>query len=133
MCGSPCRSEKSLQNRVTLFGCIVFPMPSPLSCTKINTVELETYDYKRVSDKLNDFIDECLEPSDGFAVTSKAVYARYKEWCSSCGYACEGKQKFMDKLRTRGMLANTGTIDGKTVRNVVNGFSIYSEYNDISL
>ncbi len=92
-----------------------------------HTVELETCDYKRVSDKLNDFIDECLEPSDSFAVTAKAVYARYKEWCMSCGYSAEGKQKFLDKLRTRGMLANTGTINGKTAFNVVNGFQLITE------
>lgn len=97
-----------------------------------HTVEIETSDYQRISDKLNDFIDERLVPSEGNLLTANEVYVQYVEWCSSCGYSSEGKQRFFDKLRTRGMLADSGTINGKTVRNVVKGFSFYKDFGEIS-
>lgn len=91
------------------------------------SVELETGDYRRISDKFNDFFDECLEPSEGDAVTAKEMFDAYKKWCSSSGFCYEAKSKFFQKLRARGMLADTGTVAGKTQFNVVPGFRIISE------
>lgn len=95
------------------------------------SVELETADYRRVSDKLHLFLDECFEPNDRAVLPAKSMYETYKSWCSHSGYCYEGKKAFYEKLRTKGLLHDTGTLDGKTAFNVVTGYEPISESNVI--
>lgn len=83
-----------------------------------------TEDYQRKSDKVQNFIDECLMKTGEQNVSAKSVYEEYEKWCSSNGYGTENKQNFLDELRTKGLLSKTGTVNGQTVKNVLKGFSL---------
>lgn len=82
--------------------------------------------YRKDSDKLGLFMEECLEPSET-NVMGNAVYQRYSHWCSENGYACESKRSFFDELRRKNLLAESGTIDGRTKSNVVKGYRLTHE------
>jgi hypothetical protein len=55
------------------------------------------------------------------------AYTRYILWCNENGFTPENKGRFFTALRERGLLAKTGTVDGKTVKNVVLGYQITDE------
>lgn len=95
------------------------------------SVEISTRVYAQQSDKIGNFIDECLEEEQGSACTAKDAYEVYKKWCAECGYFSEGKQKFFELLRGKNMLQVTGTIYGKTVRNVIDGYIITDVENNV--
>lgn len=89
-----------------------------------HSVGIATAQYAAQSDKLGNFIDECLEESRGNNCTAKEAYEVYRQWCTNSGYFAEGKQKFFDLLRTKNLLRPTATIEGKTVRNVIANYII---------
>lgn len=82
-----------------------------------------TEDYKVQSDKIGNFINEVLERSEQ---NSKAgdVYKSYSEWCKSNGYGAENKGNFFAELKSKGIFRPKGTVNGKTVCNVVIGYII---------
>lgn len=91
--------------------------------------------YRKDSDKLGLFMEECLEPAET-NVMGNAVYQRYSHWCGENGYACESKRSFFDELRRKNLLAESGTIDGRTKSNVVKGYRLTHEsdtYYDMGL
>ena len=83
-----------------------------------------TGDYRRKSDKVGEFIDDCLQKSEKKAVKATDVYAAYSSWCRESGYGAEGKQNFYSDLRSRGLFADRGTINGKTVKNIIPGYEL---------
>lgn len=82
-----------------------------------------TSEYRDNSDKLGNFVAECLERSDRNSRASD-VYTRYKEWCELNGFGVENKGNFFDELRGKNLLQKTGTIGGQTVKNVVPGYQV---------
>jgi putative DNA primase/helicase len=82
-----------------------------------------TAEYRTNSDKIGNFISECLEKSDKNS-KAKDVYDAYQHWCSGNGYGTENKGNFLAELKSRGMLAPTGTVFGVTYRNVIKGYVI---------
>lgn len=85
-----------------------------------------TSDFKTASDKILRFFGDCMEK----ATTNTAggdAYSRYIFWCNENGFTPENKGRFFAALRERGLLAKAGTIDGKTVKNVVLGYQIMDE------
>lgn len=95
-------------------------------------VKAATEEYRHDSDKLGNFIAERLEADRDKATSAKAIYDEYKSWCSDNGYGIENKGNFLADLRTKGIYKATGTIGGKTVKNVVIGYVISSEFQPIS-
>lgn len=86
-------------------------------------VLLSTDAYKKQSDKIQMFFDDCMEKAN--ENTSGAdVYKVYFKWCADNGYSVEGKGVFFSTLRDRGLMQKSGTIDGKTVKNVIVGYRI---------
>lgn len=83
-----------------------------------------TDEYRKKSDKMQSFIDECLNPDQDAVVKAKYVYQAFGNWCQANHYGIENKRNFFDELRSKGMLFDTGTINGITVRNVVKGYVI---------
>lgn len=81
-----------------------------------------TAEYRTNSDKIGNFITECLEPRIGTNIKALDVYIKYKEWCSNNGFGVENKGNFFDELRGKNIFATSGTINGKTVRNVVRDY-----------
>lgn len=78
-----------------------------------------TEQYRKSSDKLGRFIEDCLSDAEGMCVSAGQVYERYTQWCAECGHGCESKGHFFDDLRSKGLFSTSGTVNGKTVRNVV--------------
>lgn len=86
-----------------------------------------TEQYRQNFDKLTNFMSDCLEPSDN-NITMNALYRVYKKWANENKIACEGKQAFKQNLIAKNLLSKTGTVDGKTERNVIEKFAIKKEY-----
>lgn len=79
--------------------------------------------YRKNSDKIGRFIDECLVYS-GKNSPAGSIYAYYAAWCNENGYGCENKGNFFDDIRNKGLFAPSGTVDGRTVRNIVKGYEL---------
>lgn len=93
-------------------------------------VRSSTESYRADSDKMGRFIADCLEKNESVSVTAGEVYKLYKSWCSANGFGVENKGNFFAELRTKNLLFESGTVRGKTVRNVVKGYSITAEGYD---
>ena len=88
------------------------------------SVRLATEAYRDKSDKIKSFFaDRMIEaPQEG--VSAKALYEEYSDWCKENGYGTENKGNFFEDLRMKGLLSPTGTVNGRTMKNVVKGFLI---------
>jgi len=82
--------------------------------------------YRRTSDKMGNFIEECLQKTERNS-TAGAVYKRYQTWCEDNGFGTENKRSFFDELRAKGIFAETGTVNNLTAKNVVKGYEIIRE------
>lgn len=98
-----------------------------------NAVQNSTEIYRNDSDKLGNFINECLTKT-GKNSKAKDIYEIYVKWCDDNGYGCENKGNFFAELKTKGLFMNSGTVEGKTVRNIVRGYTVemdFVECNDL--
>ena len=82
-----------------------------------------TTQYKAKSDKIEVFLSDCLFKSE-INTSGKAVYDAYQRWCADNGFAVDGKGTLYSALRQKGMLKGTGTVNGKTERNVLAGYAV---------
>ncbi len=92
--------------------------------TEGQSIIQSTNNYNKESDKLTRFLEECLEPEAGVVCSIKDIYTIYKIWCSNSGYSTDSKQKFIEELKKREVYATSGTIGGKTVRNVIKDYRL---------
>ncbi|KAF5059812.1 hypothetical protein DSECCO2_332320 [anaerobic digester metagenome] len=88
-----------------------------------NAVQNATGEYRTNSDKIGSFLCGCMAISTENS-KAKDVYDLYQLWCSNNGYGTENKSNFFAELKAKGLFANSGTVDGKTVRNVVLGMVV---------
>lgn len=86
-----------------------------------------TAQYRKESDKVGRFVAECLEQSSGHAVMGKDAYHVYSGWCRSNGYGIENKSNFFKELKSKGLLSETGTVNGITRQNVLRDFLISTD------
>lgn len=89
------------------------------------SVRAATDEYRQSSDKFGNFMAECLVKSSRNCAAS-AAYQRYHTWCEDNGFGTENKRSFFDELKSKGLLANSGTVDGLTVHNVICGYQLTS-------
>lgn len=94
-------------------------------------VQNATETYRTDSDKIGNFINECLIKT-GKNSKAKDIYEVYIKWCDGNGYGCENKNNFFSELKTKGLFATSGTVDGKTVKNIVKGYTIETDFVEIS-
>lgn len=90
-------------------------------------VQTATDAYRLSSDKLQNFINDCLEPDMLGAITAKDFYAAYSSWCVQNHHGTESKGQIMQLLRERNLLSDTATVNGKTLRNVIKGYTLPDE------
>ena len=90
------------------------------------SVRAATEEYRSNSDKLGNFIAECLERT-GNNSQALVIFAAYRAWCEINGYGCENKGNFYDELRGKNIFAKTGTVNGQTVKNVVIGYEVIED------
>lgn len=89
-------------------------------------VKAATAEYRQSSDKIGNFISECLERT---GKNSKAgdVYRRFSSWCLDNGFGVESKSNFFDELKAKGLFMRTGTVNGATYQNVVPMYEIIGD------
>lgn len=85
-----------------------------------------TEEYEADSDKIGRFISECLVKSDK-NTSAKDVYETYSKWCSDSGLGVDGRNNFYIEFKTRGLFGASGTVNGKTIRNIVRGYVLADE------
>jgi putative DNA primase/helicase len=88
------------------------------------TVKDATTEYKDESDKIGNFINDCLERKQGENCKVGDVYFIYEQWCGTNGYGCENSQNFNAELRYKKILAKHGYVNGVSYKNVVRGYII---------
>lgn len=89
-------------------------------------VQNATHEYSEDSDKTGKFISECLVRSE-HNLAAKDVYEKYSQWCNDCGLGIDGRTSFYEELKTKNLLSKTGTVAGKTVKNVIKGYAFVDE------
>lgn len=90
-------------------------------------VQNATEVYRTDSDKIGNFINECLAKT-GKNSKAKDIYEVYVKWCEDNGYGCENKGNFFAELKTKGLFMSSGTVEGKSVRNIVRGYTIETDF-----
>lgn len=86
-----------------------------------------TEEYRKNSDKIGNFISDCLIESSENIKASDA-YEAYQKWCKGAGYGVEGQRNFYSELKGKNLLQPSGTVKKNTVRNVICGYSIIDDY-----
>ncbi len=90
-------------------------------------IKKSTTDYEASSDKLQNFINECLAEAEGKNISIKETYARYEKWCSENGYHVENKQNFISDCKAKGIYKERGMVGGSQVRNIIKGYEFVEE------
>lgn len=93
-------------------------------------VQKATETYRTDSDKIGNFINECLTKT-GRNSKAKDVYDLYIKWCDDNGYGCENKGNFFSELKTKGLFSISGTVEGKSARNIVKGYTIETGFMEV--
>lgn len=91
-------------------------------CEPPKEIKDSTESYRENSDKINLFFRECM--TKGGNCAAGVAYKRYASWCTDNGYGTDSKSSFFDSLRTRKLFSNTATVNGKTIRNAIIGYTI---------
>lgn len=90
-----------------------------------------TEDYRYKSDKIQNFIDDCLIYMPGTNISIKETYEAFSKWCDANGFGTENKGNFIDEIKTKNLYSKMGTIDGHTVRNVIKDHIITEEVEGV--
>lgn len=80
-----------------------------------------TDDYASASDKVQNFIDDCLTRSER-NISIADAYRLYETWCRSNGLGVDGKPNFIKDIKSKNLWRATATVKGKTVRGAIIGF-----------
>lgn len=90
-------------------------------------IKKSTTDYEASSDKLQNFINECLAEAEGKNISVKETYARYEKWCGENGYHVENKQNFISDCKAKGIYKERGMVDGSQVRNIIKDYEFVED------
>jgi putative DNA primase/helicase len=93
-----------------------------------DSVKSATEDYRSKSDKIQNFINDCLIYTPGVNSSIKDTYEAFKNWCQDNGFGTENKSNFIEEMKTKGLHANSGTVYGVTKHNVVKDHIIAVDY-----
>lgn len=88
------------------------------------SVKSATTAYQKDSDKISMFFSEVLEEDASSNIAGSTAYDAYSQWCEDSGFGVDSKSSFFADLRSRALLAETATVNGKTVHNAVRGYRI---------
>ena len=94
-------------------------------------VQIATNAYRADSDKIGNFINECLKKTDTNS-KAKEIYDCYVKWCADNGYGIENKGNFFAEMKNKGLFATSGTVTGKTVKNVIKGYVIDTDFQTVN-
>lgn len=88
------------------------------------SVKSATAEYQKDSDKISMFFSEVLEADTSCNVAGSTVYESYARWCEDSGFGVDSKSSFFADLRSKALLVESATVNGKTVHNAIRGYRI---------
>lgn len=87
-------------------------------------VEDATAEYEKKNDKIDKFFKQELIKNNKKNVACLKVFDRYCEWCEEKHLPSLTKGEFMKYLKDKKLWSKHGTVNGKTVQNVVKGYEL---------
>lgn len=85
-------------------------------------VRQATAEYAGSADKIQMFICGCLAYKDGCNIPIKILYDKYTDWCTKNNLQIDKKSSFISNIKAKGLYRPAGTVDGKTIKNVMHGY-----------
>lgn len=85
-------------------------------------VETATDEYEKENNKIAKFFKQELVKNSKKNVAFKNVYDRYCEWCDKNNLPSLSKSEFMQYLKDKKLWQKQGTVNGKTIQNIVKGY-----------
>lgn len=86
--------------------------------------------YRTDSDVIGKFLDECTIKKDKHNLSASSVYDEFTKWCLQSAYDIKRKKTFLGYLREKRLLSDTGTVDGRTVHNVLQNRDFNDDYRE---
>ena len=83
--------------------------------------------YRKSSDKIAQFVEECLIRGDDREVRTSEVYSRYQEWCQGNGYRAENQRNFKQMLATYGAVVRKRPNNGGGLTTMLTGYCLQRE------
>lgn len=87
--------------------------------------------YRAESDKIQNYINDCLQQSDVANLPLKDLYDVFRRWCTQNGYKPEGKKAFKEMFTAKLPLADTGTVRGVTMHSVLLGYTFTEDAEEM--
>ena len=85
-------------------------------------VEIATAEYEKENNKIAKFFKQELVKNSKKNVSCNDAYNKYCEWCDKNNLPSLSKSEFMKYLKDKKLWKKQGTVNGKTVQNVVKGY-----------
>lgn len=85
-------------------------------------IKIATAEYENKNDKIAKFFNEELVKNSKKNVSCSNTYSKYIGWCDKNKLPSLSKGEFMQYLKDKKYWQKQGTVNGKTVQNVVKGF-----------
>ena len=85
-----------------------------------DSIKKATNDYANTIDKIGNFIQDCLIYDTDKYSDGSIVYSHYQSWCKANGYATTSNRTFYQDLKDKGIIIDSGKINGKKIRNRLN-------------
>lgn len=85
-------------------------------------IEIATAEYEKKNDKIDKFFKQELVKNSKKNISCNDAYNKYCEWCDKNKLPSLSKSEFMQYLKNKKYWQKQGTVNGKTVQNVVRGY-----------
>lgn len=85
-------------------------------------IEDATAEYEKKNDKIDKFFKQELVKNSKKNVSCNNTYNKYCEWCDKNKLPSLSKGEFIQYLKDKNLWQKQGTVNGKTVQNVVKGY-----------
>ncbi len=98
-----------------------------------DSVVQATKAYSESNDKVGLFLKDVLKKDNNAEpITVKDLYDLFQDWCREAGMVPYRKSRFIDELKSRQYYSQTGTVRGKTKRNVIKGYCLSEEGQELA-
>ncbi len=88
------------------------------------SVKVAIEEYRKDSDKVARFTEDCLEKIDGAEVRTSAVYKAYTQWCEDNGCRPENSAKFNQALSSFATLERKRPKGGGNSTTILIGYTL---------
>lgn len=85
-------------------------------------VEIATAEYERKNDKIAKFFNQELVKNSKKNISCSDAHNKYCEWCDKNKLPTLSKSNFMKYLKDKKLWKKRGTVNGKTVQNIIPGY-----------